>query len=432
MSTWMRFAVAAILVTVLVASLPLILNNFVSMDYRCIANSIVSLSNERRRGWSCLHHAAVSGDAEWVKDLLGGGAEIEARGSQGKTPIYEAAKQGETHIVKLLNERGADINSENSRIRFRPVHVAAEYNHHDTLRYILSQGVDVNVMNSWLQTPLSQASWKTGTDVDLFKVLVKAGAVVNTKDNKGFSPLHKTAGAGKLEATQYLLENGADINIESHDEQTPLMRAAKFGHYEIVKLLLESGAEIRKEQGKYSSYTLAKKNGYTKISDLLEKSGAVDAYKLSSLIDRGYNYYENGDLDKSLAVLDQAVDLSPGDRQAYYYRGRTYQKMGKFNKAISDLEKSLELDGGNDDELVVNALHAIAYMFTTQRKQPEAIKYYSKLIELRPDKLVAYRNRAGVYASMDMIDKARKDVRFACENGDNASCQLYGRLGMKP
>ena len=432
MQRWSKFLVIIIFMAVLVASAPLFVNSIKGKDYRCIANSIISLLNERRQGWSCLHHAAVSGDKEWVIELLDDGADLEARSSEWKTPIYEAAKQGETNIVKLLHERGADINSRNSRLGFTPVHVAAEYNHHDTLEYILSKGVDVNVKNAWLQTPLSQVSWKQQTDVEIFKVLVDAGAEINTRDNKGFSPLHKTAYAGKIEATHYLISKGADINIKTDDGQTPLMRAAKSGQYDIVKFLLESGAEIRKEQGKYSAYTLAEKGGYKNIVALLEKYSAIDTYRLSGLINQAYEYSQKGNYEQSLEVFNRAIDLDPKSHQAYYYRGRTYEKMGKLNLAIQDLKTCLELEVDEDDSRVTEALHAIAYMLTTQRKHSEAIEYYTKYIELEPDKLTAYRNRAGVYASVGMIDKARKDVRFACENGDNVSCQLYGRLGMKP
>ena len=44
-----------------------------------------------------------------VEHLLRQGADIEARGQDGATPLMMAAESGQPAIVKLLLERGADI-----------------------------------------------------------------------------------------------------------------------------------------------------------------------------------------------------------------------------------------------------------------------------------------------------------------------------------
>ena len=57
--------------------------------------------------WSALMYAAAAGHLEMSRWLLDSGAEIEARWSQSKTALWEAAYWGRPEVVELLIERGA-------------------------------------------------------------------------------------------------------------------------------------------------------------------------------------------------------------------------------------------------------------------------------------------------------------------------------------
>ena len=65
-------------------------------------------------GWTALHFAAQGGRVEAVRLLLCNGAEIDAQSSKtGNTALMYAARDGNSgseEVVKLLLERGADIN----------------------------------------------------------------------------------------------------------------------------------------------------------------------------------------------------------------------------------------------------------------------------------------------------------------------------------
>lgn len=58
--------------------------------------------------WSALHYAAFAGHAEVVDELLGRGAEVNARAPNGSTPLMMAAREGREGIAVRLLQAGAD------------------------------------------------------------------------------------------------------------------------------------------------------------------------------------------------------------------------------------------------------------------------------------------------------------------------------------
>lgn len=56
---------------------------------------------------------------------------------------------------------------------------------------------------------------------DLVRLLIDAGANLNTPDSKGYTALHLAAEWGELEVVRILLKAGADICLKNHDGFTP-------------------------------------------------------------------------------------------------------------------------------------------------------------------------------------------------------------------
>ncbi|GAA0758520.1 ankyrin repeat domain-containing protein [Ideonella azotifigens] len=61
-----------------------------------------------RKGWTPLHYAASGGQQAAIILLLSHGAELEARGPNGNTPLMMAAGYGTIDSARLLLSRGAD------------------------------------------------------------------------------------------------------------------------------------------------------------------------------------------------------------------------------------------------------------------------------------------------------------------------------------
>jgi ankyrin repeat protein len=82
-------------------------------DFAGLGESVVGISSRGLLGDTPLHVAAIQGDTRMISLLLDAGAEIDARGEYGHTPLHEAVGQGHIEAVRLLLSRGADASVTN-------------------------------------------------------------------------------------------------------------------------------------------------------------------------------------------------------------------------------------------------------------------------------------------------------------------------------
>ena len=76
-------------------------------------------------------------------------------------------------------------------------------------------------------------------DLKLVKKLISEGANVNGQDEQGWTPLHWSAGSGKIEMLRLLLDSHADIALTGRDNRTPLMVAKAAGRSEAAAVLTQ-------------------------------------------------------------------------------------------------------------------------------------------------------------------------------------------------
>ena len=86
-----------------------------------------------------LHQAAAMGHLDTVDSLLAAGAEVDARDCCGSTPLHKAAERGYLAVVKFLINQGAEVNVAND-LRSTPLHEAAANGHLATVEALLAAG----------------------------------------------------------------------------------------------------------------------------------------------------------------------------------------------------------------------------------------------------------------------------------------------------
>ncbi len=82
-----------------------------------------------------------------------------------RTALMSASNKGHTDIVRLLIEKGANINAKDDRYGRTALMSASYKGHADTIRILLNKGADVNVKDKNGKTALEHASSNGHTDI---------------------------------------------------------------------------------------------------------------------------------------------------------------------------------------------------------------------------------------------------------------------------
>lgn len=144
----------------------------------------------------------------------------------------------QTQILKVLLEKGADVNLTNSP----PLIWAINLGDTNLLNLLLSNKADPNLTSMFNSTPLLEAAG--AGDIEMTQGLLAAGADVNKKGIHGNAPLHVAAARTDTNLIQILLENKADPNSQDDGGYTPLHYAAFQGSKAAVKVLVAAGARL--------------------------------------------------------------------------------------------------------------------------------------------------------------------------------------------
>jgi ankyrin repeat protein/rubrerythrin len=218
-----------------------------------------------------LHHAEM-GNTKLIPPLLQKGANINARSEKHRrTPLMLAAFGGHVDTVRLLLEKGADVNAKEAVVG-TALTDASNAGRLEVVRLLLEKGADVNAKNKDGGTALTAASC-TG-HLEVVRLLLEKGADVNAKEEFVGTALMMGSFHGHLEVVRLLLEKGADVNAKNKDGGTALTDASSEGRLQVVRLLLKKGADVNARTIGGTALELASKKGHAQIVDLLKAKGS--------------------------------------------------------------------------------------------------------------------------------------------------------------
>ena len=224
-----------------------------------------------------LHLAAYFGVHEATNTLIGRGRSLDLKDGYGRTPLSRAAGGGHEAVVKLLVEKGAQLEAKDTLYGRTPLSFAAWRGHEAVVKLLVEKGAQLEAKDTlYGRTPLSCAAERGHEAV--VKLLVEKGAQLEAKDTLyGRTPLSWAAERGHEAVVKLLVEKGAQLEAkETHFGRTPLSWAAEAGHEAVVKLLVEKGAQLEAKETLYGRAPLscAAERGHEAVVKLLVEKGA--------------------------------------------------------------------------------------------------------------------------------------------------------------
>ena len=197
-------------------------------------------ANEEVRRDYPLNIAAAYGPAEMVTLLLEAGAKLEQPGRDGQHPLHNAVNLGHTDIVALLIGKGAPVNAKDKRGRTPLYNFACTAGSDiEIARMLLAAGADPKIIDAeYLETPLNCAV--DARNFELVELLIEARVDVNHRNVDGWTSLHVASSRSRHKFAKLLITAGADVNLKNKAGYTPLFYAQDEA---MKQLLIEAGAK---------------------------------------------------------------------------------------------------------------------------------------------------------------------------------------------
>ena len=184
-----------------------------------------------RYGVTPLQLAAVNGSVATAQSLLDAGADPNAVLPEGETILMTAARTGQPALLTLLLDRGADLHAREKWYGETALIWAVAENHTDAVRVLVERGADVNETSASLtfarrrsgQSILSLGKWTPlmyaarENALDAGRVLVASHAGLNVTDPDGATALVIAIINANYDFAAFLLDAGADPNIVDND-----------------------------------------------------------------------------------------------------------------------------------------------------------------------------------------------------------------------
>lgn len=212
---------------------------------------------------TALHAAALAGQVEAAKFLVGRGVNPRLETGQYGTVLSAAAYGGHKDMVEFLlqiefenenskawgeleaNERCQLIDEIISRAgeKLCPnLLEAAKRGSARMVRHFVAQGADMEAKENFhLRSPLNWAA--ANGHLDVLKILAEAGAWVHSTNRLSQSPFVMACIGGHLEVAKYLLAKGARMNQRGEGSRTGLICAEMGGHTELAAFLRGVGSD---------------------------------------------------------------------------------------------------------------------------------------------------------------------------------------------
>lgn len=326
-----------------------------------------SINTPTKSGETPMIAAIVTGDDELVRLMLQRGADVEARCADQITPLMHAIGHGYNSIAELLLSHGAQVDAPTSG--WTPLHRATDLVNISMVTTLLAHGADIEA-----KAPKDFTPRKHPLSALKSPKLDDSDDDTSSSNSRGWTPLLRSASNGEDKMVQLLLHKSANIEARNPSNGTPLIVACEKQHDVVVDMLLINGADVNASDDfgwKPIHRALVNKGGELIAGLLLSHSAninATDTYRKTPL----HHAIEKGDDNMVRFLLNAGADIEARD-----IAERT--PLHTAIEARLEIMVHILLEAGADAEAMdKGGRNAAAAANHAARKSPEIIALLSK------------------------------------------------------
>jgi ankyrin repeat protein len=184
--------------------------------------------------------AAELGDEYGLAEALSGGGSLAVKNEYGLSALAIACKFGQAGCVRMLIDKGADVDSRDKE-NATPAMRAAWNGSFNCLAAVIDAGAELDARD---EDGSTAAMWAAlGGHADCLEALIEAGCDMDGADAGGWTPMLQAAREGHVECLSVLLRSGCDRLAAAGDGMTLAMASAVAGSLGCLELAEKSGCD---------------------------------------------------------------------------------------------------------------------------------------------------------------------------------------------
>ncbi|CAI7573042.1 unnamed protein product [Penicillium bialowiezense] len=291
------------------------------LDYGALIDTPTP-SDSSSPGLTAFVEAILSGDHGLVRQLADAGANLEAKVGEGSYPIHWALSKGTLRPLleyrKRIDIEKRDSDGDTALIyasRLQDVQM-------DDLRLLINAGANVNTQNDEGLTPLM--SLVHANDTAAFQLLMADPEIdVNLTSRAYGSALHQACfGARRdLDIIEQLVDRGVDVNLTAPGFLATPLHACCHAQYdrqlaelfEILRYLISKGADVNASAGPYGSViaAAAARSNSQVLRFLIEEQGSINIHDKFGRLPIHWATFHG--VDNLRTLVDAGADINTCD-----------------------------------------------------------------------------------------------------------------------
>lgn len=147
------------------------------------------------------------------------------RDNQCRTALMEASREGNTDMVRLLIQKGSDVNARTDSGKTALMEAVLFHGDESTVRLLLDEKAAIDATNNQGWTALMYAAFHGRESIA--RLLVDQKAAINIKDGLGWTALMYAAVSGREAIARLLIEKNTSLGCDVHALGSARARAAR-------------------------------------------------------------------------------------------------------------------------------------------------------------------------------------------------------------